>query len=183
MSSNIWNVAWPMGMWSDGKTVWIAPYWGAARAYDLQTGEHRRSLDLDHRALSGRQWHGGLWSDGHTMWMTDVDNGTLYPYTMPESARLKSLTVSDGDIGVFSNGIFNYAVSVPAGTTTTTVTAEQAFTGGSASVAFSTTDADTSTDGHQVTLTAGEDKVVTITVTAPNGTDTETYTLTITHTT
>ena len=180
---NVWNVAWPMGMWSDGKTVWIAPYWGAARAYDLHTGDPRHGLDLDHRALSNRQWHGGLWSDGHTMWMTDVDNGTLYPYTMPESARLKSLTVSDGDIGVFSNGIFDYAATVPAGTTTTTITAQQAFTGGSASVAISPTDADTNADGHQVTLTAGQANVVTITVTAPNGTDTETYTLTITHTT
>ena len=32
---------------------------------------------------------------------------------------------------------------------------------------------------QRVTLTAGQDNVVTITVTAPNGSDTETYTLTI----
>ena len=172
-----------LSMWSDGKTLWVSHWKYLIRAHDLHTGARVAALDIDHRALSGRTFGGGLWSDGHTMWSLDVKHDRLFPYAIPESARLKSLTVSDGDIGVFSNGIFDYAATVPAGTTTTTVTAEQAFTGGSASVTYSPTDADTGTDGHQVTLTAGQDNVVTITVTAPNGTDTETYTLTITHTT
>ena len=169
-----------LSMWSDGKTLWVSHWKYLIRAHDLHTGARVAALDIDHRTLSGRTFGGGLWSDGHTMWSLDVKHDRLFPYAIPESARLKSLTVSDGDIGVFSNGIFDYAATVPAGTTTTTVTAEQAFTGGSASVTYSTTDADTNTDGHQVTLTAGQDNVVTITVTAPNGTDTETYTLTIT---
>ena len=174
---------WTISMWSDGKTLWVSHWTYVVKAYDLQTGAHLPALDLDFRRLSGRTFGGGLWSDGHTLWMTDYRARALFPYVLPENARLKSLRVSDGDIGVFNNGIVEYAATVPAGTTTTTVTAEQAFTGGSASVAYSTTDADTNADGHQVTLTAGQDNVVTITVTAPNGTDTETYTLTITHTT
>ena len=111
------------------------------------------------------------------MWVIDVSRGYPQAYSMLENARLWKLSVSDGDIGYFHNGKFDYDVEVPAGTPSTTITAEAAFDGGSSSIVFSGSDA----DGHQVALTPGEDTVVTITVTAPNGTDTEVYTVTITH--
>ena len=111
------------------------------------------------------------------MWVIDRFRGYPEAYSMLENARLWKLSVNDGDIGSFHNGKFDYDVEVPAGTTSTTITAEAAFDGGSSSIVFGGTDS----DGHQVVLTPGEDAVVTITVTAPNGTDTEVYTVTITH--
>ena len=160
-------------IWSDGTTLWMALRDAWVRAYDADSG--RRIPGLDFR--TGPQEPRGLWSDGRTMWVIDVSRGYPQAYSMLENARLWKLSVSDGDIGNFHNGKFDYDVEVPAGTASTTITAEAAFDGGSSSIVFSGSDA----DGHQVALTPGEDAVVTITVTAPNGTDTEVYTVTITH--
>ena len=161
-------------MWSDGTTLYMAIRDGWIRAYDAESG--RRVPGLDFRPGTS-PLPTGIWSDGRTMWVIDRFRGYPEAYSMPENARLWKLSVSDGDIGYFHNGKFDYDVEVPAGTTSTTITAEAAFDGGSSSIVFGGTDS----DGHQVALTPGEDAVVTITVTAPNGTDTEVYTVTITH--
>ena len=164
-------------VWSDGTTLWMVLRDGSVRAHDADSG--RRIPGLDFR--TGTREPRGLWSDGRTMWAIDVAHRYPQAYSMPENARLWKLSVSDGDIGYFHNGKFDYDVEVPAGTTSTTITAEAAFDGGSSLIVFGGTDSDDQTDGHQVALTPGEDAVVTITVTAPNGTDTEVYTVTITH--
>ena len=165
-------------MWSDGTTLYMAIRDGWIRAYDAESG--RRVPGLDFRPGTS-PLPTGIWSDGRTMWVIDRFRGYPEAYSMPENARLWKLSVSDGDIGYFHNGKFDYDVEVPAGTTSTTITAEAAFDGGSSLIVFGGTDSDDQTDGHQVALTPGEDAVVTITVTAPNGTDTEVYTVTITH--
>ena len=165
-------------MWSDGTTLYMAIRDGWIRAYDAESG--RRVPGLDFRPGTS-PLPTGIWSDGRTMWVIDRFRGYPEAYSMLENARLWKLSVSDGDIGYFHNGKFDYDVEVPAGTTSTTITAEAAFDGGSSLIVFGGTDADAQTDGHQVALTPGEDAVVTITVTAPNGTDTEVYTVTITH--
>ena len=173
-------------LWSDGTTLYMAIRDGWVRAYDAESG--RRIPGLDFRTNphpTTTYWPSpeptGIWSDGRTMWVIDSLRGYPEAYSMPENARLWKLSVSDGDIGYFHNGKFDYDVEVPAGTTSTTITAQAAFDGGTSSTVFSGTDSDDQTDGHQVALTPGEDAVVTITVTAPNGTDTEVYTVTITH--
>ena len=175
-------------MWSDGTTLYMAIRDGWVRAYDAESA--RRIPGLDFRTNphpTNTYWPRpeprGIWSDGRTMWVIDSIRGYPEAYSMPENARLWKLSVSDGGIGQFHNGKFEYDVEVPAGTTSTTITAEAAFGGGSSSIGFSGTDADDQTEGHQITLTPGEDETVTITVTAPNGTDTEAYTVTITHAT
>ncbi len=175
-------------MWSDGTTLYMAIRDGWVRAYDAESA--RRIPGLDFRTNphpTNTYWPRpeprGIWSDGRTMWVIDSARGYPEAYSMPENARLWKLSVSDGGIGQFHNGKFEYDVEVPAGTTSTTITAEAAFGGGSSSIGFSGTDADDQTEGHQITLTPGEDETVTITVTAPNGTDTEAYTVTITHAT
>ncbi len=165
-------------IWSDGTTLYMAIRDGWIRAYDAESG--RRIPGLDFRPGTS-PYPTGIWSDGRTMWVIDSARGYPEAYSMPENARLWKLSVSDGGIGQFHNGKFEYDVEVPAGTTSTTITAEAAFGGGSSSIGFSGTDADDQTEGHQITLTPGEDETVTITVTAPNGTDTEAYTVTITH--
>ncbi len=177
-----------LAIWSDGTTLYLAIDNAWVRAYDAESG--RRIPGLDFRTSPHpRQPHWprpaptGIWSDGRTMWVIDSARGYPEAYSMPENARLWKLSVSDGGIGQFHNGKFEYDVEVPAGTTSTTITAEAAFGGGSSSIGFSGTDADDQTEGHQITLTPGEDETVTITVTAPNGTDTEAYTVTITHAT
>ncbi len=185
------NHAWQgKGMWSDGQTLWMHSHPGRVMAYDLDTMQHLPGLSFD-AGIPGSAEITGIWSDGHTMWVNAVwSDYTSEPesswmgtraFTLPENARLKKLSLDTGSLGRFMNGVFDYDAVVPAGTTSVTVTAEQAFTGGSASVAFSTTDADADADGHQVSLTPGTDSELTITVTAPNGTYTETYTLRITH--
>ena len=158
------------GIWSDGSTLWRNDLSDILRAYDLTTGARVPGLDIPADGA-------GAWSDGTTMWV--LNGPSIKGYTLPENARLKQLSLDVGDIGLFNNGIFGYEATVPAGTTEVTVTAAAAFTGGSSNVAFGSTDADASTDGHQVSITAAT-TTVTITVTAPNGTDTETYTVTIT---
>lgn len=171
-------------IWSDGQTLWMAALFEPIRAYDLQTGKRLPGLDLDVQGLVGGdppvETPYAIWSDGHTMWVGDNNEEGVYAFTLPENARLKSLSVSDGDIGVFHSGVFDYSVEVPAGTTTTTVEAVAAFSGGSSAVAFDTADANGNDSGHQVTLDSSNPTTVTITVTAPNGTDTDTYTVTIT---
>ena len=155
-----------------GTTLWVADERPNVKAYNLKTGARRPGLDL--RTGNSR----GMWSNGATAWVLGYKDN-IFGYSLPENARLKQLSLDVGDIGVFNNGIFDYAAVVPSGTTTATITAEAAFTGGSSAVAFSVNDADTATSGHQATLTA-DVTTVTITVTAPNGTDTDTYTVRIT---
>ena len=161
-------------IWSDGITLWVAEEGAPTiKAYELKTGTRLPGLDL--RAHDAH----GMWTNGAEVWVLGQDD-SIYGYTLPENARLKQLSLDVGDIGLFTNGVFSYSATVPAGTTMATITAVAAFSGGSSDVEFSVADADTSTEGHQVSLTQNGTTTVNITVTAPNGTDTETYSITIT---
>ena len=160
-------------MWSDGTTLWVASEDVHIMAYDLRTGARVPGLDLKTNTAAR-----GIWSDGATVWVLQYPRD-IKAYTLPENARLKQLSLDVGVMGLFNNGIFEYQATVPSATTTVTVTAEQAFTGGSSSVAIDAADADAA-NGHQVSLNPNGPTTVTVTVTAPNGTDTEIYTVTVT---
>ena len=90
-------------------------------------------------------------------------------------ATLSALTVSPKDISGFAADRTSYEVGVASTVTQATITATKSHS--AATVAYSTTDADTSA-GHQVNLSAGRNEV-TITVTAEDATTTGTYTVSI----
>ena len=90
-------------------------------------------------------------------------------------ATLSALTVSPKDLIGFTADRTSYEIGVASTVTQATITATKSHS--AATVAYSTTDADT-TDGHQVNLSAGRNEV-TITVTAEDTTTTGTYTVSI----
>ena len=92
-------------------------------------------------------------------------------------ATLSALTVSPKDItGFATDRSTRYEVGVASTVTQATITATK--NDSAATVGYSTTDADDSTSGHQVDLSAGRNRV-TVTVTAEDTTTTQTYTISI----
>ena len=99
----------------------------------------------------------------------------VFAQTLSNDATLSALTVSPKDIIGFASDRDSYDVGVASTVTQVTVTATPNHSG--ASVSYSGTDADDTTDGHQVTLSAGRNSV-TITVTAEDA-STQTYTVNV----
>ena len=92
-------------------------------------------------------------------------------------ATLSALTVSPKDItGFATDRSTRYEVGVASTVTQATITATK--NDSAATVGYSTTDADDSTSGHQVDLSAGRN-AVTVTVTAEDTTTTQTHTISI----
>ena len=186
-------------IWSDGTILWVlsSMHDAASRleAYKLSDGSRMPSMDIlvgDDGLTHPR----GMWSDGRTMWVLvwedrcfdcEETSTGIYAYALPPNAKLFSLEMSDVDFGHFIHGRPKYTATVANSVAETTVSWEQAHTGGSAAVAISAVDKDdneSTTDsdmkeGYQVDLAEGVN-TITITVTAPNGTDTYAYTVTIT---
>ena len=100
----------------------------------------------------------------------------LYPPSVgaqvSDDAKLSGLTVSPRNIIGFTADRTSYEVGVASTVTQATITATKRNSG--AVVAYSGTDADNTTDGHQVDLSAGRNRV-TVTVTAADTTTTKTY--------
>ncbi len=93
------------------------------------------------------------------------------------NAKLLTLELSAIDLE-FDRDTVSYTLSVDNDVASTTVTTGATNT--QASVAISPTDSDTSTDGHQVSLTAGMTTTITVTVTAADGVTTQAYTIAVT---
>ncbi len=184
------------GIWSDGTILWVVSNEGndtsTLEAHKLSDGSRVPSMDIQ-VGEDGILHPRNMWSNGRTMWVLEsyFDRSRVpYPvhaYTLPPNAKLFSLEMSGVDFGHFIHGRPKYTATVGSSVDETTVSWEQAHTGGSAAVAIkavdkddneSTTDADMK-EGYQVSLAEGEN-VITITVTAPNGTDTYAYTVTVT---
>ena len=83
----------PIGLWSDGTTMWVADEWeGKLYAYDLSTKARDPVKDFNILSAAGIPllpglWSDGLWSDGTTMWVVDVLEGKLYAYDLSTKAR------------------------------------------------------------------------------------------------
>ena len=159
----------PTGIWSDGYTIWVG---GATDeklyAYTLHNGERNPSRDFITLSAAQNRYAGDIWSDGTTMWVVDYDDDKAYSYNMPLSndATLSALTVSPKDIIGFDADRTSYQVGVASPVTQATITATSNHE--AAGVAYSRTDADPNTSGHQVNLSAGRN-AVTVTVTAEDG--------------
>ena len=93
----------PRGLWSNGKTAWVADS-GQDRlfAYDLESGERdeKREIELAERNGDPR----GIWSDGDTIW---VDDG-LFAYDLATGELIAEYALDDanGDPqGLWSDGV------------------------------------------------------------------------------
>ena len=105
-----------------------------------------------------------------------VVRGTANDDDPPASdADLSALTVDGVSVAGFSAGVTAYQFGVDASVAQVTVSG---VADGAAAVAYSGTDADRLTDGHQVGLREGRN-VVTVTVTAADGNTTKVYTVSI----
>ena len=167
----------PTSLWSDGVTMWVIDdVDDKLYAFDLATGERKSALDFTLLAAAGNHNLHGIWSDGVTMWVADRNDNRVYAYNMPVTSALKSLSATDADFGLFQPGTANYEATVAAGTTSTTVTAQAAFSDSTVAVSYVGADMSTGT-GATVPLTEGEN---TITITSTNGDSTHTYTLSLT---
>ena len=80
---------WPTGLWSDGRTLFIAENGSGADdevyAYDLATGERaeEREFELDTTNRAPR----GFWSDRETVWVSDSGRDRLFAYDLATGER------------------------------------------------------------------------------------------------
>ena len=168
----------PVGIWSNGTTMWVADLTdGKLYAYRMSDKQRDASKDFDTLSAAGNNVPFGIWSDGFTMWVGENEFGKVYSYNTPlsDDAILSALTVSPKDIIGFASDRASYEVGVADTVAQATVTAKARNT--FATVAYSGTDVDDMTDGHQVDLSAGQN-TVTITVTAQD-TTTQDYTVNV----
>ncbi|MYD34794.1 MAG: cadherin-like beta sandwich domain-containing protein [Acidimicrobiales bacterium] len=171
----------PVGLWSDGTTMWVADSFDA-KLYAFTLADGQRDPDRDFDTLSG---HGhtlpwAIWSDGATMWVSGFLNDKIFAYNMPGNvdpgnADLSALTVDGVSVAGFSASIRWYQFGVDASVARVTVSG---VADGAAAVAYSGTDADSVTDGHQVDLSEGRNNV-RMTVTAADGRTRKGYTVSI----
>ena len=102
----------PIGLWSDGATMWVADRDDdKIYAFDAVTGARQADKDLDTLAAAGNSGVNGLWSDGATMWLTDVGDSKVYAYDLATGARqadkdLDTLAAAGNSSpeGLWSNG-------------------------------------------------------------------------------
>ena len=75
----------PVGIWSEGATLWVADSDERIYAHDLSDERNlTRVLESEFDALKavGNNAPAGIWSDDNTMWVADKDDDRLYAYNM-----------------------------------------------------------------------------------------------------
>ena len=111
----------PMGLWSDGSTIWVADdRSGHERlvAYDLETKARKPGEDFNTLRAAGNHSIRGIWSDGTTMWVADYSDGKIYAYDLATKARkpgedfntLRGASVTSPR-GIWSDGATMWVVS------------------------------------------------------------------------
>ena len=175
----------PVGLWTDGTTMWVADN-STKRFYAYNLSTKQRDAEKEFAAAVDTNPQ-GIWSNGSVMWAanradrSNQGNKVLayrMPVTASSDASLSALSLSGATLSpTFAAETTAYTASVGNGVTETKVTATKAHS--KASVAVTPADADTGTDGHQVTLAVG-DTAISVKVTAEDGETTSTYTVTVT---
>ena len=177
------GIPFPQGIWSDRTTMWMSNNTDD-KLYAYKMSDKTRDSGKDFNTLSaaGNETPRGIWSDGTTMWVADWSDDKLYAYNHPSTvpastdATLSALTVSPVNINGFAAEQESYEVGLASTETTATVVAAKNHA--AATVAYSPDDADTGTDGYQLSLSAGRNEV-TVTVTAEDGATTKIYTVSV----
>ena len=173
----------PGSIWSNGTTLWVADFDTKVYAYRLSDQARDSGKDFDTLDAAGNETPLGIWSDGTTLWVVDSDDDKVYAYNMPPppitgatETRLRSLTLSGvALVPEFDSDVFDYAGSVPGGTTHTTVTPVTLDPNATAVIKV---DGVVDADGT-VGLAVGANEI-TVEVTAEDGTTMRTYTVTVT---
>ena len=103
---NTWNG--PLGIASDGETMWVASDSRDAGnrlyALDMSTKAHKPEADI---ALGQRFYPRGLYSDGEILWVASSLNPTVRAYDIATLARIESLDLDitpSGSWGLWSDG-------------------------------------------------------------------------------
>ena len=96
----------PMGLWSDGETLWVAGLDGGLRAHRLADGSRLAERDL---ALEANAAPTGLWSDGETAWVAEWLGDAVHAYRLSDGQRVASrdIRLTDGNllpVGLASDG-------------------------------------------------------------------------------
>ena len=82
----------PVGMWSDGATVWVVDsnddY---IYAYELETGRRAWSRDIRTPQMVYNNHPRGMWSDGNTLWVIDYWDNIIYAYDLATGHRQPGL--------------------------------------------------------------------------------------------
>ena len=97
----------PVGMWSDGTTMWVSDLRGAKiHAYNLDTKALDASKDFDTLDAASNGNPGGIWSDGTTMWVADYADSKVYAYNLTTKARdaSRDFDTPDRPTGIWSDG-------------------------------------------------------------------------------
>ena len=80
---------WPLGIWSDGETMWVADFSEEKiYAYDLATKARVPGKDFDTLKAAGNTRPQGIWSDGTTLWVADSFEEKIYAYDLATKARV-----------------------------------------------------------------------------------------------
>ena len=75
----------PMGIWSDGTTMWVTDTDGKVYAYTLATGN--RDTDKEFELHADTNTRAGIWSDGTMMWNVDFGWNNVYAYALSDGTR------------------------------------------------------------------------------------------------
>ena len=82
----------PVGMWSDGATVWVVDsnddY---IYAYELETGRRAWGRDIRAPQMVYNNHPRGMWSDGSTLWVIDYWDNIIYAYDLATGHRQPGL--------------------------------------------------------------------------------------------
>ena len=102
----------PVGIWSDGTTMWVADYSDdKIYAYNLATKARDSAKDFNTLDAAENEGPAGIWSDGTTMWVADYSDDKIYAYNLATKARYSAKdfdTLEDaeneGPEGIWSDG-------------------------------------------------------------------------------
>ena len=102
----------PVGIWSDGTTMWVADYSDdKIYAYNLATKARDSAKDFNTLDTAENEGPAGIWSDGTTMWVADYSDDKIYAYNLATKARDSAKdfdTLEDaeneGPEGIWSDG-------------------------------------------------------------------------------
>ena len=156
----------PSGVWSDGRTTWVADGGSGRRvfAYANATGERVGSRELALYDIGAAK---GMWSDGWTLWVADGVGGALRAFQSQSAPGVLTALAVGGVALEVPVGRVRHAVTVGADVAVVTVAATAA---DASTVTVRPEDADAEAEGHQVDVSFG----ARIEVAAPAG---PTYTI------
>ena len=79
----------PVGIWSDGTTMWVADLVdGKIYAYDMNTKARVTEKDFNTLEAAGNRYPRSLWSDAAAMWVADEGENKIFAYDMDTKARV-----------------------------------------------------------------------------------------------